>query len=732
MESLLHDMLSNAVVVTVLAGAIAVLGRIYRHPPLIHSLCLLAILKLITPSVVPVPLPWPLPAADPPRAVSEESYPVDLGEKGEAAAPALADALEAEPKQACEAVLGASVPEAVGGQDAVERPEYTWRHPLLMRIAANWKPSILGLVLAGAIGWWSLALVRIARFHRVLSDAEWTSAVWELRARELAGRLALRRYPAVRLVPGEIPPMLWTLGIRSRLLLPRRLWETLGEAERTALLLHELAHLKRLDHWVRWMELVIAGLYWWHPVVWWLRRTLREAEEQCCDAWVIWAMPQGNKTYAGALLAALEFVSGARTVRAAAVASATVGDGHLSCIKRRLRMIMRAKTPKTLSWAGRLTVMGIAALLLPLTPTWAQKGAPESRVTLADGPERPADVSLLGEQEFPVLSENLPESAVDVVQDEQPRDDKERETAERIESHLKELIEKLGKELGPVAEEVRKSLERAVGEVHRSLQKEGMTAEDLRQALVRSQDELLRSFQQGGPVEREAREAFERARDQLNEAADQAGKEMERTREQMRDALRSRVDEARERLRSRRDEALEQARARTRSQDRSPGEGESEPDRPQAESRPRRGETPENRDTRNELEAARKEIRDLQQRLQQANRRLEALQRRELRRPESSRRAPERPSVTPRPPAPPESPRPDATPAPPVPPVPPVAPAAPAPSNAPRRARPPAPPRTPEAGPRDSSERRLRDLEEKMNQLLRELESLRREKAVRT
>ena len=144
--------------------------------------------------------------------------------------------------------------------------------------------------------------------------------------------------------------------------------------QRTSLLLHELAHLKRRDHWVRWLELIVGGLYWWHPAVWWGRRLLREAEEQCCDAWVVWAMPQGAKTYATALLAAIEFVSGARTAPAAS--SATSGNGHVSCLKRRLKMIVRAQTPKGLSWAGRLAVLGTAALLL--LPLAAELGPKEA------------------------------------------------------------------------------------------------------------------------------------------------------------------------------------------------------------------------------------------------------------------------------------------------------------------------------------------------------------------
>ena len=57
MESLLHGMLSNAVAVTVLAAAIAIAGRLSRRPALIHSVCLLAMLKLVTPPVVSLPVP---------------------------------------------------------------------------------------------------------------------------------------------------------------------------------------------------------------------------------------------------------------------------------------------------------------------------------------------------------------------------------------------------------------------------------------------------------------------------------------------------------------------------------------------------------------------------------------------------------------------------------------------------------------------------------------------------
>src|SRR5207245_2040258 len=124
-----------------------------------------------------------------------------------------------------------------------------------------------------------------------------------------AGRLGLSRPPRVWLLPGAVSPMLWTFGRRPRLLVPTALWVRLDEDQRTTLLVHEMAHLRRRDHWVRSLELLATSLYWWHPVVWLARRELREAEEQCCDAWVVRVLPGSAHAYARALVETVDYLS---------------------------------------------------------------------------------------------------------------------------------------------------------------------------------------------------------------------------------------------------------------------------------------------------------------------------------------------------------------------------------------------------------------------------------------
>jgi beta-lactamase regulating signal transducer with metallopeptidase domain/TolA-binding protein len=351
-DTLLHAAVANALTATLLALPVALAARVCRRPALAHALWLLVLLKLITPPLFPVRLPWadPLAAApeqaeDPIPAAATRRLPVRL-------APPASDLPAA----------GALPPAA----DAVHIPH----QPLAPWPAegwAGWKGLLLTAWLAGSVLWWALACVRVARFRRVLRHARTASPELVARVRRLAGRLGLPRCPGVWLVPARVSPLLWALGWTPRLLLPADLWDSLTPDQRDALLAHELAHLRRRDHWVRRLELLVLGLFWWHPVAWWARRELAEAEEACCDAWVVWALPEAGPSYAAALVATATFLSESRRP----VPVAASGAGRVQTLKRRLTMILQRPCPRALSGVGLLTVLGLGALLLPLLPTWA-------------------------------------------------------------------------------------------------------------------------------------------------------------------------------------------------------------------------------------------------------------------------------------------------------------------------------------------------------------------------
>jgi bla regulator protein blaR1 len=743
MESLVHSMLSNAVAAAILALAVTVFGRFCRRPALIHCLWLVVLLKLISPPVFSVSLPSLVPAyiqnlanerklsasrIDHPIAVAREQHegdqPDDLPFAPESSG-ALSDDRLASASFALMDVVNDGPGEERRSSEPTSRREPTsqgtprpadrtfapptWAIRLIaMSARLPWEALALFVVLLGAVAWWSLAMVRIVRFHRVLKDGSSVPREWQDQSDELAECLGLTRRPEVHLVPGQVPPMLWAIGRRPRLLIPSQLWPTLQPDEQTSLLLHELAHLRRRDHWVRWLELLVGGLYWWHPAVWWARRALREAEEQCCDAWVVWAMPRAAKTYAAALLAALEFVSGARTAPAAA--SATSGNGHVSCLKRRLRMIVRASTPKGLSWMGRLAVLGTAVLILPLAPSWAQDNHAKPGQTKPEQLNRVEAAKASPDANTPLESRAPLARLARLANDneDEPKDDKSREAAKRLEDQARDLVEKLTREFGPVGDEFRKVLERAVGEVHKSLEKENLSSDDLRKALEKSQDELRRALEQGGPIDHELREALERSRKELREA-------WEHAREDIRQVMRDRIEVARQHQREQAEQAPER------------------PEHTQPEARRGGSDEAETHQHRQEVENTRREIRELEQQLRRANRRLEELDRRETRR--ETRRPPARPRAEAEPSRPPAArsaptpPRAESTPAPPA------TPARPGQRNIRRPNVPfgaPGPGRTPGPATRPDYERRFQNLEDKLNQLLKELQDMKRDQRSKT
>jgi beta-lactamase regulating signal transducer with metallopeptidase domain len=385
---LLEIGLTNAICATVLAMVVLAAGLLLRRrPALMHSLWLVVLLMLIAPPLISIPvivLPaaeesntTPLLAETPPTvpesADSAEAVPVLPVEIVENETPpvdplpALGPIAEAGVREANDAFATAAPTDPAGIADPTRESEPA-DFTLPGWFTDSWLEIVSGLWLTGVLAWTALATIRVLRFQRALRHAWPASLETQERADYLAQRMGLRRSPSVWLAPGAVSPMLWAIAWQPRLILPARLVERLRWSQVDTLLLHELAHVRRRDHWVRWLELVVTALYWWHPVVWWARRELREMEEQCCDAWVVWALPQAARSYAIALLETVDFLSDTRP----ALPLAASGLGHVNDLKRRLIMIMRGRTPRALTWAGCLLVLGLAAALLTVRPGWAQ------------------------------------------------------------------------------------------------------------------------------------------------------------------------------------------------------------------------------------------------------------------------------------------------------------------------------------------------------------------------
>jgi len=197
-------------------------------------------------------------------------------------------------------------------------------------------------------------------------------------ARSLGPADARRR--RVRVVDAAIAPSVWPTvrpGRGPTIVLPRALVETLDPAALRAVLLHELVHVQRRDHWVRVLELAVACVHWWNPLAWLARRELRLAEEACCDRRVL-AIGTAAATYAEALLAAIDVLR--QPVRA--LPPVATGATAASQLTRRLTMIMLDHTSRPLSPTARWLVALAGLVLATFLPV---HGAPAP----VDGPTPP-------------------------------------------------------------------------------------------------------------------------------------------------------------------------------------------------------------------------------------------------------------------------------------------------------------------------------------------------------
>lgn len=334
-DILLQIGVSNVCVSLVLALAAWVVQESGKRPLLAHLLWLLVLAKLVTPPLFTLPL-------------------IDLSGT---AATAAALPLPSGASPAAGAVLA---------------PEHAAFARDSGAASAAGDQLLFGLMLLWVIGsaWvfgWSLW--RIGRFNRLLGmSSEPAPRALQDAAAKIAKRLQLRTIPTIHTTSAHVSPMVWWIGRGVRIILPAALSRQMNAAQVRWVLAHELAHVRRRDHIVRWLEWLACVCFWWNPVAWWARRNLRVNEEICCDALVLESLQPDRQVYASSLLSVVEFLA-APALRPPAMASRINGGGFL---ERRFEMIVSTRPlPRTPRWL-RASILICAAGLLPLGLAHAQ------------------------------------------------------------------------------------------------------------------------------------------------------------------------------------------------------------------------------------------------------------------------------------------------------------------------------------------------------------------------
>ena len=88
--------------------------------------------------------------------------------------------------------------------------------------------------------------------------------------------------------------------LKPAILMPVGVLTGLSSAQVEAILIHELAHIRRLDYLVNLLQTVVEILFFYHPAVWWISKCMTIEREFCCDDFAS-KRSRDTATYVGAL-----------------------------------------------------------------------------------------------------------------------------------------------------------------------------------------------------------------------------------------------------------------------------------------------------------------------------------------------------------------------------------------------------------------------------------------------
>lgn len=198
----------------------------------------------------------------------------------------------------------------------------------------------------------ALMLRRIVRRSTPLEAPEWRDILWEI-----ADRLELPDTP--RLLRSADSKMPFACGVRRATIVLPAECDGWSLARRRAVLLHELAHVRRHDLVGHMLGRIACAVYWFHPLVWTAARRLRSESERACDDLALGCGTQASD-YAEHLLEIVTSVRRASTPTVAlAMARRKEFEGRMLAI---LDPDVRRTGPKR--WESGALVVSLATMAI--------------------------------------------------------------------------------------------------------------------------------------------------------------------------------------------------------------------------------------------------------------------------------------------------------------------------------------------------------------------------------
>ncbi|HLY06917.1 MAG TPA: M56 family metallopeptidase [Rhizomicrobium sp.] len=256
-------------------------------------------------------------------------------------------------------------------------------------LAALWLAGVLFLGLRFGVGAWCLARLRQKSRAFALAPEDMPKIAAKCRECEL------------RLAHDDTGPITWGIA-RPVILLPKTatFWP---RGRLHAVLLHELAHIRRRDSLVQALALAVCAFYWPNPLVWMGARALRREAEIAADDSVIVAGVKPS-SYAGELVRLADEFRAARP----ALATLSLSMAERSSLEARVESVLATTSVRTGVTVMDVTKAACFALVSAAAIAFACPSLAQDSSAPPTAPAAPAIPAPPAEPATPALPETPP------------------------------------------------------------------------------------------------------------------------------------------------------------------------------------------------------------------------------------------------------------------------------------------------------------------------------------
>jgi beta-lactamase regulating signal transducer with metallopeptidase domain/HEAT repeat protein len=274
-------------------------------------------------------------------------------------------------------------------------------------VVAVWGAVVIAILLS--LAWAGMSVRRIVRNARPLDSPDWMTPLFEI-----ADRIGLDDAP--RLLQSDEAKMPFACGIaKPTIVLPAES-ESWTLDRRRAVLLHELAHVRRHDLLGHTLGRLACAVYWFHPLVWTAAKQLRSESERACDDLAL-ACGTRATDYAEHLLDIVTSVRGDSTpLVALAMARRKEFEGRMLAI---LDPHLRHSTPSRRQSAALIAALALISLTVGAIAPVARSADAAVVATTPRTPHSPkaaesaapqASTSVLNDAPLPIHAPAYPDS----------------------------------------------------------------------------------------------------------------------------------------------------------------------------------------------------------------------------------------------------------------------------------------------------------------------------------